>query len=82
MPQYMSRGEMSGERQTPKESTLALQYPMLSKDNYSVWSLKMRAFLKAQGLWEAIAEGDADSRKDQMALAAIYQAVPYGVVFC
>lgn len=81
MPKYMSRLDMAVvDKPASKESSLTLQYPMLTKDNYTVWSIEMKAYLKAQGLWEAIDEAEAETRKDQMALAAIYQAVPDGIV--
>lgn len=37
----------------------------------------MKVFMRVQGVWDAIAEKEAvDKRKDQMALIAIFQAVP------
>jgi hypothetical protein len=32
-----------------KEAGVTLRYPMLSKDNYSVWTVKMKIFMRAQG---------------------------------
>ena len=59
-----------------KLSSVSLQYPMLTKTNYAAWAIKMKVFLKAQGVWEAIdAKSNVDVSKDQMALAAIYQAI-------
>ena len=61
-----------------KEGSVGLSYPILTKSNYTTWSLKMKVFMKAQGVWSAI-EGDpktvADERTVQIALAAIYQGV-------
>ena len=56
-------------------------YPMLSENHYGVWAVKMKIFIRAQGVWAAV-EGDeaVDEKKDQMALAAIVQAVPEVVV--
>ena len=66
-----------------KEGSVGLSYPMLTKSNYTTWSLKMKVFMKAQGVWSAI-EGDpkivADERTVQIALAAIYQGVPEEVL--
>uniref|UniRef100_A0A0A9DE89 CCHC-type domain-containing protein n=1 Tax=Arundo donax TaxID=35708 RepID=A0A0A9DE89_ARUDO len=60
-----------------KESSVTLQYPLLTRSNYTSWAITMKAYLKAQGVWEAIdLEKDIDMRKDQMALAAIYQGIP------
>jgi hypothetical protein len=63
-----------------------LQYPMLSESegNYGAWAIKMEAYLRAQGVWDAVAAKDpreVSPRKDQMALAAIYQAIPEGKLF-
>ncbi|KAJ0975708.1 hypothetical protein J5N97_017673 [Dioscorea zingiberensis] len=67
-----------------KSASVSLQYPMLSKTNYATWALKMKACLRAQGAWEAVEPKDASTRveekKDQMAVAAIYQAVPEDVL--
>ena len=32
-----------------KEAGVTLRYPMLSEDNYSVWTVKMKIFMRAQG---------------------------------
>ncbi|XP_020250569.1 uncharacterized protein LOC109827953 [Asparagus officinalis] len=62
---------------TGREGTL--QYPLLTKSNYSAWALKMKVYLRAQGVWDAIEPADpndeVEMQKDQMALAAIYQAI-------
>ncbi|KAL6634298.1 hypothetical protein ACP70R_026969 [Stipagrostis hirtigluma subsp. patula] len=59
-----------------KESSVTLQYPLLTRSNYTAWAIKMKACLKAQGVWEAIdMEKGADTCKDQIALAAIYQGI-------
>ncbi|KAF0929568.1 hypothetical protein E2562_022391 [Oryza meyeriana var. granulata] len=54
---------------------------MLSENNYGVWAVKMKTFMRAQGVWAAV-EGDGvvDDKKDQIALAAIVQTVPEAVV--
>ena len=35
-----------------KESSFGLSYPMLTKTNYTAWSMKMRVFMQAHGVWE------------------------------
>ncbi|KAL6607829.1 hypothetical protein ACP70R_040892 [Stipagrostis hirtigluma subsp. patula] len=67
--------------QQVKEAGVTVRYPMLSENNYGVWAVKMKIFMRAQGVWAAV-EGDeaVDEKKDQMALAAIVQAVPEAVV--
>ena len=50
-----------------------LQYLLLTKNNYTAWSIRMRVNLQAQGVWDAIEHGDeVEERKDKMDLAAIY----------
>ncbi|XP_074378700.1 uncharacterized protein LOC141720250 [Apium graveolens] len=63
-----------------KEGSIGLSYPMLTRSNYTAWSLKMKVFMKAQGVWDAIEMKDPketiDEKMVQIALAAIYQGVP------
>ncbi|TXG57779.1 hypothetical protein EZV62_015608 [Acer yangbiense] len=37
-------------------STVALQVPQFSKENYQIWVVKMKSYLKSFGLWEYVAE--------------------------
>ncbi|KAL8090283.1 hypothetical protein AgCh_039668 [Apium graveolens] len=37
-----------------KEGGIGLSYPMLARSHYTAWSIKMKVFMKAQGVWEAI----------------------------
>ncbi|XP_020269354.1 keratin, type I cytoskeletal 9-like [Asparagus officinalis] len=67
------------EKMTTNVGSLSLQYPMLSRDNYASWAIKMKVYMKAQDVWDAIepaAGASVEHRKDQMALAAIYQGIP------
>ncbi|XP_020260266.1 uncharacterized protein LOC109836694 [Asparagus officinalis] len=69
----------SSEKMTTKVGSLTLQYPTLSRDNYASWAIKMKVYMKAQDVWDAIepaAGASVEHRKDQMALAAIYQGIP------
>lgn len=85
MPKYQPR-HTSESMETPrtKEGAVAVNYPMLTKSNYTAWSLKMKVFMKAQGVWGAIEQktprAAVDERTVQMALAAIYQGVPEDVL--
>ncbi|XP_074373610.1 uncharacterized protein LOC141713951 [Apium graveolens] len=66
-----------------KEGSGGLSYPMLTKSNYTTRSLKMKVFMKAQGVWGAIEEDPntvVDERKVQISLADIYQGVPEEVL--
>ncbi|CAO2149022.1 unnamed protein product [Urochloa humidicola] len=54
---------------------------MLAENNYGVWAVKMKIFMRAQGVWAAVEnKKGVDEKMDQMALAAIVQAVPEAVV--
>jgi hypothetical protein len=64
-----------------KESLLVLlHYPMLTRSNYTTWAIKMKVFMHAQGVWDSVKSDDSndklDVKKDQTALAAIYQGIP------
>ncbi|CAN6178599.1 unnamed protein product [Urochloa humidicola] len=64
-----------------KESSLvSLHYPMLTRSNYTTWAIKMKVFMRAQGVWDVVEyagkKEELDSKKDQTALAAIYQGIP------
>nr|GEV01728.1 hypothetical protein [Tanacetum cinerariifolium] len=67
-------------QRTEKEGSVTLRYSMLTKTNYSVWAIKMRVNLQAQGVWDATQCGGVKDRQDRMALAAIYQAIPKDVL--
>ena len=51
---------------------------MLTKSNYSIWAIKMKALMRAQGVWDAVVavSGKVDDTMDQKALTAIYQSIP------
>ncbi|KAL4590518.1 hypothetical protein LXL04_003450 [Taraxacum kok-saghyz] len=63
-----------------KERGVTLHCSMLSKMNYSVWAIKMLVNLQEQGVWNAVQNSEVDERKDRIALAAIYQAIPEDVL--
>ncbi|KAI3788194.1 hypothetical protein L2E82_00924 [Cichorium intybus] len=81
MPKYQSRKEMAGNTSnSEKDGQITLHYPMLSRNNYAAWAIKMRVFMQAQGVWDAVEPRTANTvvevKKDKMALAAIYQGIP------
>lgn len=53
---------------------------MLSRSNYGAWAIKMRVFMQAHGVWDAVEPRTANTvvevKKDKMALAVIYQGIP------
>lgn len=67
-----------------KNGTMALTYPMLSKSNYTTWAMKMRAVMKAHGIWEAIEpthpKATVDVKANRFAVVVIYQAVPEDIL--
>ncbi|GKA28552.1 putative reverse transcriptase domain-containing protein [Tanacetum coccineum] len=79
MPKYQSREEMTGNN-GEKDGHITFHYPMLSRNNYAAWAIKMRVFMQAQGVWDAVEPRTSntvvEARKDKMALAAIYQGIP------
>ena len=77
--------KMTTEKTKLKEGALGLNYPMLARSNYTAWSLKMKTFMKAHGVWDAveISKGDetaVDEKHDQIALAVIYQSIPEDIL--
>ncbi|GJY70130.1 zinc finger, CCHC-type containing protein [Tanacetum coccineum] len=48
-----------------KAGSFTIQYLMLTKTNYSVWSLKMQVNLQAQGVWDATQQADVEGAKVQ-----------------
>ena len=77
MPRNNNNTEERGEssKSATKEGLVSLQYPTLSRINYSAWTMKMKVYLHAQGVWDAIESTESldslDERKDQMTFAAI-----------
>jgi ribosomal protein L15 len=59
-----------------ERTAAAVVYPMLTRTNYTEWSLVMKVNLQAAGLWEIIETGEGEYRDDRAALAALLRAVP------
>ncbi|KAL8119272.1 hypothetical protein AgCh_016699 [Apium graveolens] len=83
MPKFMPK---TTNMETPKtkETTIGITYPMLTKSNYMAWSIKMKAYMDAHGVWLAIEPKDpkvpVDEKTDKIALAAIYQGIPEDIL--
>lgn len=62
-----------------KEGNIGLTYPMLTKTNYTAWSMKMLVFMQAHSVWEAVEPKDpkvaVEDKADKRALAMIYQSI-------
>jgi hypothetical protein len=55
-------------------------WPLLTKVNYTEWSLRMKLKLQARDLWDVIECGDGDYRDDQNTLDAICSVVPVEMI--
>lgn len=70
---------MGDSSRNEKDGQITLHYPMLSRNNYATWAIKMKVFMQAQGVWDAVEpsrpEDVVEVRKDKMALLAIYQGI-------
>lgn len=52
------------------------QWPVLTRSNYTTWSLLMRVILQARHLWDVIESGEGEYGDDRSAMEAILRAVP------
>lgn len=79
MPKYMPKTNTM-EAIKGKEGSLGLSYLILTNTNYTAWSLKMRVFMQAHGIWEVVEPIDPkamiEEKMDKVAMAAIFQVVP------
>lgn len=83
MPNYMPKATTM-ETMKNKDSSVGISYPMLTKTNYTAWSLKMKVYMQAHGIWQAIEpksdKETVDEKTDKMAMAAIYQGIPEDIL--
>ncbi|GJY92490.1 zinc finger, CCHC-type containing protein [Tanacetum coccineum] len=59
------------------------QCPILKSTNYTVWALRIKTILRANGLWELIEPEDnaqIDIKKDMATTAYLYQALPEDMI--
>jgi hypothetical protein len=59
-----------------KDSGTEGRWSMLTKTNYSEWSMVIKVKMQVQHMWEAVWYSDADFTKAQRALEALLAAVP------
>src|ERR1044071_3985824 len=75
----MSKETASKETVTKETLTFNLQTPMLTSTNYTIWAVRVKAILSANGLWEVVepTEGTStvDVKKDRTAIAYLFQAI-------
>lgn len=65
-----------------ENSSFRLSYHMLTKTNYAAWAQKMKVFMQAHAVWEAIEPKETKEGKyivedkiDKRALKVIYQGI-------
>ena len=79
MSKYMPK-ITSMESSKGKDGAVGLTYPLLSRTNYTAWAMKMKVFMQAQGVWEAmkpiLSTVVVEYRTDKVAMAALYQGMP------
>lgn len=45
------------------EGSISLLYPMLMRSNYTTWAVKMKVFMRAQGVWNAIVDEEVNEAR-------------------
>ncbi|XP_074363324.1 uncharacterized protein LOC141703782 [Apium graveolens] len=67
-----------------KDGAVSLSYPMLTRANYTAWALKMKVYMQAHGVWDAIVPKDpktvVEDKVDKIAMATIYQSIPEDIL--
>lgn len=62
-----------------KEGLTGLNYPMLARNNYTAWYLKMKVSMQIQRVWLFVIPNDpkvaVEVRTDKIAMTAIYQGI-------
>lgn len=84
MPKYMPRALTTMDPGKNKDGAVSLSYPMLTRANYTAWGIKMKVYMQAHGVWEAVAPKDpkaaVEDKMDKIAMAAIYQGIPEDIL--
>ena len=57
-----------------------VKFPMLTSSNYTVWSMRMKIALKVCEVWEVIDPGTKDEKKNNMAIAFLFQSIPEALI--
>ncbi|KAJ0495968.1 hypothetical protein HanIR_Chr12g0614881 [Helianthus annuus] len=59
------------------------QCPILKPTNYTVWAIRIKTILEANGLWETIEPAEntqTDVKKDKATIGYLFQTIPEDVV--
>ena len=54
----------------------SIQCLMLTSTNYTVWSMRMKVLLRVHEVWDTIEPGSDDQKKNDVAIALLFQFVP------
>ena len=54
----------------------SISCPMLTATNYTVWSIRMKLLLRVHKVWEIIENESAESDKNDIATALLFQSIP------
>ncbi|XP_048605480.1 uncharacterized protein LOC125582998 [Brassica napus] len=57
-----------------------IKFPMLTSSNYTIWSMRMKIALKFSEVWETIDPGTKDEKKNNMAIAFLFQSIPEALI--
>lgn len=71
-------GDIKQEDKGTKDA--AIKYPMLSSSNYTFWAIRMKIALKVSEVWETIDSGIKDEKKNNLAIALLFQSIPEALV--
>ena len=58
----------------------SVKFPMLTTSNYTVWSMRMKIALKVSEVWESIDPRTEDMKKNNMAIAFLFQSIPEALI--
>ena len=58
----------------------SIKYPMLTSSNYTVWAMRMKIALKVSEVWETIDPGSEDTKKNNVAVALLFQSIPEALI--
>nr|GEV02159.1 zinc finger, CCHC-type [Tanacetum cinerariifolium] len=64
-------------------TSMTFQCPVPNSTNYTIWAVKIKALFNVHGIWEAVeltTNAKVDQKKNNMAIAMLYQAIPENMV--
>ena len=54
-----------------ESSAISLHYPMLTMSNYAVCAIKMKVYMRAQGVWDAVEDDNIGGTQDELRVAKV-----------